>query len=158
MRDKVRQAVHAEVVLEAGTSFVMANPNRALPGAISYGRISNALAMDLAMTLAGVFDHGSRWMKPNPTGLGRAFDKADMAYWTTAYGSFRDRGLPHTVYELKPLKPFYRDLFALVDIARDISDAASLAVAGLGQTLSEDEEYFREDADRSWRHAFRLGE
>jgi hypothetical protein len=67
---------------------------------------------------------------------------------------FRDKVLAHTllVAALKAT-PLYRELFLLVDVARDVVQHARLAIAGADLDLLEHEEDHREMCRAFWRPA-----
>lgn len=71
---------------------------------------------------------------------------------------FRNDQLAHTKLEPSRTKPFFRDLFSLVKVARNISQPARLIVEGVHIDLAEDSQVYRKSADRYWKHAFRLDE
>jgi hypothetical protein len=61
----VKIALWAEATLEAANDIVTATPGRALPGAQTYNTISQSLTLNLAISLARLYDPGMRNRHPN---------------------------------------------------------------------------------------------
>jgi len=111
----------------------------------------------------------TRWPGPrsvNERACNRSIDRASAAYaklrggpWLSAIRrlrSLRNRALAHSMRDLQPARPLYKDLFLLADLAAEISEAASHAIHGIGETMHDEEEVYRKDADRFWKYAFHV--
>lgn len=203
IEEDVKIALWAEATLEAGNDIVNTSPARRTRGAAAYNAISQSLALNLAITLARLFDSGSkRWhanrrdvaslplivrllkqrrcqralverarswtpqamdlADTHARGCQRSIDGAVAAFvglQRTATGratakrlrEFRNKRLAHSMMQdtLKAL-PRYNDLFKLMDVARDVVDAAKLAIDGLHLGLKDTEEACRREADAFW--------
>lgn len=205
--EDVRIALAAEASLEAANDIVRATPNRTRPGISAYNSVHQGLSLNLAISLARLFDEGSSKRHPNlrdvasipllvrllcqkrcrraliararewtpmapgladahEAGCSRAVSDAVAAYVIFAKSSegkralarlrdFRNRRLAHSLMvEALSALPRYDDLFRLMDVARDVSDAAQLAIDGIEPDLLNHERIVRKDADDFWRSAF----
>ncbi|WP_133123845.1 hypothetical protein [Phyllobacterium zundukense] len=95
----------------------------------------------------------------------KAIDRAIRAYHslsTTGRGrhaiaklkQLRDYRIAHHLMKVPDRKlPTYDNLFVLVDTARDVMNAAILAVKGVDTSLKEFEKMHRKEADRFWEAA-----
>lgn len=74
----------------------------------------------------------------------------------TRLTALRNNGIAHTLWTApdKP-GPHYRQLFRLADTAREVVEAALLAIEGSNADFLAVEEIRREDATRFWEHALR---
>lgn len=209
IEEDVKIGLCAEATLEAANDIVMAAPCEKRPGALAYRTISQSLALNLAITLARLFDPGSRRWHPNKRDIAsipliirllkqrrcqkvlverarswtphltrfedthantcqRSIDKAINAYdelqnsregraMLQRLRDFRNKHLAHSMMQhvLKAL-PTYKELFTLMDMARDAVEGAKLAIDGQSMELKDSEKIYRDKADDFWRMAFRL--
>lgn len=65
IEEDVKIGLWAEATLEAANTILVAHPNRMWPGADAYRTIAQSLALNLAISLARLFDPGTRRMHPN---------------------------------------------------------------------------------------------
>jgi hypothetical protein len=207
IHDDVRIALAAEANLEAANDIVRATPDHHRPGANAYNSVHQCISLNLAISLARLFDEGSTKRHPNlrdvasiplmvrllrqmrcrrvlverarewtpmmpgladlhEAGCTKALNDAVAAYEVFAKSpegrrilarlrDFRNRRLAHSLMvETLGTLPRYNDLFHLMDVARDVSDAAQLAIDGIAPDLPEHEQIVRRDADIFWRSAF----
>lgn len=199
-------ALHAEAALEASNYIVVAHPDRKWPGAMTYSAIAQSLALNVTISLARLYDPGTRRVHPNKrdiasiplmvrllkqkrcqkammqrardwtphlegmanihaTACGKAIEAAINSYETlqkTPEGraaskklrEFRNFRLVHSMMRdmIKSL-PTYRELFNLIDVARNLVENASLAIDGKNRDLKETEANYRDNADAFWRMA-----
>ncbi|MBB2969814.1 hypothetical protein [Mesorhizobium sp. RMAD-H1] len=93
-----------------------------------------------------------------------AIDRASEGYTATFRGKFgrsglrrlkiaRDNHFAHSLMSDRELNLIYHQLFRLTDCARDILDAANIAIAGTSLELTDKEEIFRERAEDFWKQA-----
>jgi hypothetical protein len=209
IEEDVKIGLWAEATLEAANEIVLATPRLKRPGALAYRTISKSLALNLAVSLARLFDPGSRRWHPNKRdiasipliirllkqrrcqkvlverarswtphltgfedthadGCQRSINMAINAYnevQNTPEGramlrrlrDFRNKRLAHSMMQdtLKAL-PRYKELFTLMDVARDATEGAKLAIDGQSMGLKDSEKTYREEADDFWRMAFRI--
>ena len=209
IEEDVKIGLWAEATLEAANEIVMATPDQERPGALAYRTISNSLALNIAISLARLFDPGSRRRHPNKRdiasipliirllmqqrcqkvlvdrarswtpqltefedtnaeGCQRSINMAINAYNRVRYTregramlrrlrDFRNKRLAHSMMQdtLNAL-PRYKELFTLMDVARDTVEGAMLAIDGQSMGLKDSEKIYREEADEFWRTAFQF--
>lgn len=209
IEEDVRIGLRAEATLEAANDIVMAAPRKERPGALAYRTISQSLALNLAISLARLFDLGSKRRHPNKrdiasipliirllkqrrcqtvlverarswtphlTGLEdthgntcqQSIDKAINAYdelrksregraMLRRLRDFRNRHLAHSMMQdVLKARPTYKELFTLMDVARDAVEGAKLAIDGQSMELKDSEKIYRDKVDDFWRMAFQL--
>ena len=209
IEEDVKIGLWAEATLEAANEIVMATPDEERPGALAYHTIRQSLALNLAISLARLFDPGSKRSRPNKrdiasiplivrllkqrrcqkelverarswtphlvgfedthaNGCQRSIDEAISAYnelQNTGQGramiqrlrDFRNKRLAHSMmHDTLNALPKYKDLFKLMDVARDVIEDAKLAIDGQSMGLKDSEKIYFEEADEFWRTAFQF--
>ncbi|MGP1252939.1 MAG: AbiU2 domain-containing protein [Kiloniellales bacterium] len=63
--DDLKMVLWTEAVLESANDIIRSSPNRKFPGAPAYEVIANSLAINLTISLARLFDPGSKRFKDN---------------------------------------------------------------------------------------------
>lgn len=203
----VRIALATEANLVAANEIVLATPDERRPGARAYNSVHQSLVLNLAVSLARLFDEGGKKKHPNrrdvasiplllrllrqkrcrkvlidrarvwtpmvpayadlhENACNRAIDDAINAFSRFAKShpgraalarlrNFRNNRLAHSLMlEALNSRPLYNDLFRLMDVAREVADAAHLAIQGMAPDLEDLEQAEKEEADAFWRSAF----
>lgn len=212
----LERALAIEAALEEANRIVNATPDQIRPGPATYATIAGSLSIDLAITLARLFEPmqtearkggGERplpykseratiplivhllrqkrcrdelakrvrqWLPslPSISDNREAACRKGCADAVEAYAAIRrdhegrqgiarltalrNNGIAHTLWT-GPEKPGpqYRQLFRLADTAREVVEAALLAIDGNNADFLRVEEIRREDAARFWGHALR---
>ncbi len=65
----IRIALAAEAALETANAIVVATPDAERPGPLTYEAVAQALVLNLGMSLARLYDHGSKNRHPNKRDL-----------------------------------------------------------------------------------------
>lgn len=209
IEENVRIGLRIEAALESANDIIATEIKSAnVHGAACYNTVRNCMALNLALTLARLFDPGGKRFHPNQSnvaslpllirllkqkrcrsvlierarnwtpqlpesadpqaaGCERAINSAIEAYASlrrnhsrrqaaATLKQFRDRKLTHSLMGtiLKAL-PQYRQLFLLMDVARDVTDHAKLAIQGNNLDLKGFEDRRREEARAFWEPALR---
>jgi hypothetical protein len=212
----LERALAIEAALEEANRIVNATPDQVRPGPETYATITGSLSIDLAITLARLFEpmqteerkgggkrplpykseratiplivhllrqkrcrdelakRARQWIPSMPwiadsqeAACRKACAEAVEAYaalrrnhegrqGVARLTALRNNGIAHTL-RTAPKKPGprYRQLFRLADTARQVVEAALLAIDGHNADFLRVEEIRREDATRFWGHALR---
>jgi hypothetical protein len=209
IEENVRIGLRIEAALETANGIVMSRiDNMSCYGAECYNIVKDCMALNLALTLARLFDSGARRIRPNKRDVAsipllirllrqkRCHDAliARARSWTPhlpessdaqaacceraikdaigAYVSlrrthqgrqaaetlkqFRDKKLAHSLMGtvLKAV-PQYRQLFLLMDVARDVTNGAKLAIRGDNLDFKEVEDGWHCESRAFWEPALR---
>lgn len=204
--NNVRMALGAEAILEAANKKVGTSPRTVFLGASAYNTIVHSLMLSLALSLARLYDLGTKKRHPNRRDIAsiplivrllkqprcqnrlilharnwtphlewsadiqaraceRAIRSAIGAYdklvgtregraMVRRLREFRNKLLAHSLIEdVIEALPTYNDLFALMDVARDVMQHAKLAIKGTNEDLKTVERIIFSDGERFWDNA-----